>query len=266
MHKIIKVMNKKFFFLLFFNISLSCLLTFVGCSTSGEEPSAKQAIKAMKKATQYFRKDVATNGGYLWRYKTDFTLRQGEEVASPTTIWVQPPGTPSIGMAFLEAYKVTGDTMFLNVAISTARALAWGQLASGGWDYRIDFDPAEGKKWYYRRDIESGDTIPNRRRNRSSLDDDNTQSALQFLMQLIKSLISRILKFTIQLFMDWMHLLKFNTLTVHGLSHSLLLPIQQNIRLKKHNTRKPGRVNIRGYPMEIIIPSMITPWPMILKP
>ena len=51
-------------------------------------------------------------------------------------IWVQPPGTPAVGMAYLDAYDVSGDTLYLNGAIDAARALAWGQLGSGGWDYR----------------------------------------------------------------------------------------------------------------------------------
>ncbi len=146
------------------------------------------ALEAMDKAVRYFRTQVATNGGYLWQYKSDFSLREGERTASATTIWVQPPGTPSVGMALLEAYEARGDTLFLNGAVAAARALVWGQLASGGWDYRIDFDPQESKKWHYRRDVEAGDVETGQRRNRTTLDDDNTQSALRLLMRVDKSL------------------------------------------------------------------------------
>ena len=148
----------------------------------------QSALEAMVKAGRYFRSHVATGGGYLWTYKTDFSMREGEGTASPTTIWVQPPGTPSVGMAFLKAYGATGDTLFLNGAIDAAGALVWGQLASGGWDYRIDFDPEASKKWHYRRDVEKGDGETGQRRNRTTLDDDNTQSALQLLMRVDKSL------------------------------------------------------------------------------
>ena len=78
-------MNKKIFALLFYSIYLSWILLSSGCSSSADEPSTKQAIKVMKKATRYFRDKVAENGGYLWRYKTDFTMRQGEEVAARIT-------------------------------------------------------------------------------------------------------------------------------------------------------------------------------------
>jgi len=158
----------------------------LGTNTHANE--SQTAIQTMVKATHYFRTHVATNGGYLWKYKTDFTIREGEGTASSTTIWVQPPGTPSVGMAFLEAYEATSDTLFLNSAVDAARALEWGQLASGGWDYRINFDPEQSKRWHYRRDVENGDTDTDNRRNRSTLDDNNTQSALQLLMRVDKAL------------------------------------------------------------------------------
>ena len=153
-----------------------------------DETTQKSALDAMTKATHYFRTHVSTEGGYLWNYKTDFTMREGEVSTSPTTIWVQPPGTPSVGMAYIRAYEATQDTLFLNGAINAARALSWGQLASGGWDYRIDFDPKNSKRWHYRRDIEKGDTDNNNRRNRTTLDDNNTQSALYLLMRVDQAL------------------------------------------------------------------------------
>ena len=153
-----------------------------------KDPLTQSVIVTMQKAAHYFRNEVATNGGYLFNYKTDFSMREGEEIASPTMIWVQPPGTPAVGLAFLEAYNVTGDTLFLNGAISAAHALVWGQLASGGWDYRIDFDPVLSKRWHYRRDVEKGDMVSNNRRNQSTLDDNTTQCALQLLMKVDKTL------------------------------------------------------------------------------
>jgi len=165
------------------------LLTGLLCTPlQADETHRQSALDAMKKATRYFRTHVAAEGGYLWNYKTDFSIREGEGSASPSTIWIQPPGTPSVGMAYLEAYEATNDTLFLNGAIHAARALAWGQLASGGWDYRIDFDPENSKRWHYRRDTEKGDMHSDNRRNRTTLDDNNTQSALQLLMRVDKAL------------------------------------------------------------------------------
>ena len=162
------------------------LLLMVSAPLGADESLHRSAIDAMVMATRYFRTDVATHGGYLWRYKTDFSMREGEGSASPSTIWVQPPGTPAVGMAFLEAYEATGDTLFLNGAVEAARALVWGQLASGGWDYRIDFDAEGSKRWHFRRDVDRGDVDTGNRRNRTTLDDNNTQSALQLLMRVDK--------------------------------------------------------------------------------
>jgi len=165
-----------------------CLVLLVAQPARANEALVPSAIRAMEKAARFFRTEVATNGGYLWHYKSDFSLREGEVNASATTVWVQPPGTPSVGMAFLEAYEATGDTLFLNGAVEAARALCRGQLASGGWDYRIDFDPEQSARWHYRRDVEAGDADTGNRRNHTTLDDNNTQSALLLLMRVDKAL------------------------------------------------------------------------------
>lgn len=166
----------------------SLLPLLCGVPLQGDEALQRNAVETMVKAASYFRGQVATNGGYLWLYESDLSRREGEGIASPTTIWVQPPGTPAVGMAFLRAWEATGDTLFLDGAVESARALAWGQLASGGWDYRIDFDPEASGQWHYRRDVEQGDRATGDRRNRSTLDDDNTQSALRLLMQVDRQL------------------------------------------------------------------------------
>jgi PelA/Pel-15E family pectate lyase len=181
-------MKKRYVTILLTGIINYCFITAEADPPSRNELTEREVITTMQKAAIFFRNTVSTRGGYLFAYKSDFTLRQGEEAASPSTIWVQPPGTPAVGMAFLKAYTATGDTLFLNGAINAARALVWGQLATGGWDYRIDFDPVESQKWHYRRDFEKGDTIAGKRRNQSTLDDRTTQSALQLLMNIDKTL------------------------------------------------------------------------------
>jgi hypothetical protein len=104
-------------------------------------------------------------------------------VASETQIWVQPPGTPSVGMAFLKAYRATGDEYYLDAAKEAASALVRGQLRSGGWAYSIEFDPEKRRDLQYRVDPERPEAY-----NVSTLDDDNTQSALRFLMEIDKVL------------------------------------------------------------------------------
>ena len=90
---------------------------------------------------------------------------------------MQPPGTPSVGLAFLDVYKKTGDPYYLEAAIETANALVKGQLQSGGWTYHIEFDPDKRKGCAYRSD---GRTEAH---NVTTLDDDTTQAALRCLIR-----------------------------------------------------------------------------------
>lgn len=157
-------------------------LAVAGLSGRAAEPLATEARATIEKATAYMR-SIATEGGYLWRYSPDLKERAGEEKATATQIWVQPPGTPSMGMTFLRAYEVTQDGRYLDAAKAAADALAVGQLESGGWDYLVDFDPAQSVRWYRRSDagkISAAEAA--KRRNFSTFDDDNTQSALRLLL------------------------------------------------------------------------------------
>jgi len=132
----------------------------------------QQAREAILRAAKFYR-SISTQGGYLWRYSLDLKTRAGEGPATQTQVWVQPPGTPAVGQGFLRAYRLTGEPLLLEGAIAAARALASGQLDPGGWDYRIEFDPALREKW--------------RARSLSTYDDDTTQSALRLLMDVYKT-------------------------------------------------------------------------------
>ncbi len=142
----------------------------------------QQAALGLRRAAEFFRTKVAAEGGYVWRYSADLKTREGEGKAGPTTAWVQPPGTPSVGMAYLQAHDATGDRYYLDAARDTALALVRGQLQSGGWDYRIEFGAAARKKYAYRTDGRMKGV------NVTTLDDDNTQAALRFLMRVDKAL------------------------------------------------------------------------------
>ncbi len=142
----------------------------------------RQARAAVERATAYMR-SISAEGGYLWRYSPDLKERAGENPATPTQIWVQPPGTPAMGMAFLRLHEVTGDPRYLDAAKAAADALAVGQLESGGWDYVIDFDPRMSERWYRRTDIgKVPAAAAARRRNTSTYDDNTTQSAIRLLV------------------------------------------------------------------------------------
>lgn len=161
---------------------LSCLAPLRAISPAEAQTAADRAI-------DYFRTNCAMRGGALWWYTTDLKLQAGEGSMVPkSVVWVQHPGTPAVGDTYLQLFDATGDRKYLDYAAEAGEALAWGQLASGGWDYRIDFDPENNKRWHYRRDVDAGDTDTGKRSNTSTLDDDNTQSALRFLIELDKRL------------------------------------------------------------------------------
>lgn len=163
-------------------VILAVLLVAPAACGQEQAPSRVEAVGALKRAVTYFHDKVSTQGGYLWSYSADLSSRRGEGHATETQVWVQPPGTPSVGMACLRAWERTGDFYYLDVARDAAHALASGQLASGGWGYRIDFDPAKASNWHYRRDALAGQQDNDTRFNLTTFDDDTSQAALRLLM------------------------------------------------------------------------------------
>ncbi len=143
-----------------------------------ENDLEKQARIAMDKAAAFYHSEVATHGGYVYFYSPDLNVRWGEGSASKDQIWVQPPGTPTVGLAFLRAYEATGDRQqFLIPAVEAAEALVYGQMKSGGWTNCVDFDPRGTRVAMYRNGKGRG-------RNISSLDDGQSQSAILLLIHI----------------------------------------------------------------------------------
>lgn len=128
----------------------------------------------MWKAAGYYRDELAVRGGYVYHYSLDNGRRLGEGLATETQVWVQPPGTPTVGLAFLEAWEATGEKAYLASATDAALALVHGQLKSGGWTNCIDFDPRGSRVADYRNGRGRG-------KNNSSLDDGQTSSAILLL-------------------------------------------------------------------------------------
>lgn len=144
-----------------------------------------QVRAAMDRGVAFFHQQVAAHGGYVYLYSADLKKQEGEGKTTRETVWVQPPGTPSVGEAFVRAYIRTGDAACLAAAKDAADCLLQGQYRSGGWNASVEFDPAARAKEAYRADRPAP---RKRQRNISSLDDDKTQSALRFLMQLDRAL------------------------------------------------------------------------------
>jgi hypothetical protein len=147
---------------------------------SADSALREQALLTMHKAATFFCNEVASHGGYVYYYSVDLKQRWGEGKAARDQTWVQPPGTPTVGMAYLKAFEATGDRFYIDAARKAAEALVYGQLQSGGWTNSIDFNP-RGRVALYRNGKGRG-------KNNSSLDDGQTQSAIQLLVRVDKAL------------------------------------------------------------------------------
>jgi hypothetical protein len=181
---------------------LVCIFQTASLAVSAE-PTPDQVRGTLRRATTFFHKQLAIHGGYVYAVSGDLALREAEGVTSDTTIWVQPPGTPAVGQAFLAAFAATEDPVHLRAAQAAGQALVAGQLHSGGWNYRIEFGQVPRQQFNYRFDLESN-ALPNPVRkaerraplgwdewkvrkyagNQTTLDDDTTQSAVRFLVRL----------------------------------------------------------------------------------
>lgn len=151
-----------------------------GARVCAQDSLAAQAREALIRASLYWSGTVASHGGYVWEYSTDLTTRRrGESGDLPTsTNWVQ-AGTPAVGSALLQCYAATGDQRLQAAALAAGHCLVYGQLESGGWDYRIEHDPTRVKHRYHHVG-EAGRALA----NTTTFDDDNTQSATRFLIEL----------------------------------------------------------------------------------
>lgn len=141
----------------------------------GSAPTIAEIENVMRRAAQFYHGEVAVGGGYVYYYAPDVSWRHGEGIASATQVWVQPPGTPTVAIAYAIAYEATGDDRYLRFARDAAKALLYGRLASGGWSNAIDVQPMlDGQRF-------EGGNRP--RDSHSSLDDDQTTAAIEALMR-----------------------------------------------------------------------------------
>ncbi|MBM4156556.1 MAG: hypothetical protein FJ221_16235 [Lentisphaerae bacterium] len=166
-----------------FGRSLAALLMAASLAAA-DDALPEQAAKTLRRAVDFYSQHVASHGGYVYRYSADLAKREGEGKTGPDTVWVQPPGTPSVGMAYLDAYEHTAEPCLLAAAKVAGECLVQGQLRSGAWTAHIDFAPELRKKSAYRVD-----PPPKKRAfNWSTFDDDKSQSAIRFLSRLDRAL------------------------------------------------------------------------------
>jgi len=163
-------------------VALGCFLlrtSGAGAAVGGRSALREDVQAAILRAATFYRTKVASHGGYVYYYSLDRQQRWGEGVASADQIWVQSPGTPTVGLAYLKAHEATGDRFYLDAATDAAEALIYGQLESGAWTNSIDFSPRGKQVARYRNGKGGG----RRSRNFSTLDDGISQGALRLLMR-----------------------------------------------------------------------------------
>lgn len=145
-----------------------------------------QALSTMKKATTFMVDKVSYQGGYVWSYLPDFSRRWGEMEAYPTMIWVQPPGTATVGHVLLDAYHATGDDYYYEAARKAADALIKIQHKAGGWNYMGDLAGVKSLKKWFDTVGKNGWRLEEFQHyyGNATFDDAGTSEASQFLLRL----------------------------------------------------------------------------------
>ena len=163
------------------------LLLLATVATAKPKPTLDDEVRAkMRAATEFMMEKVSYNGGFVWNYLPDFSRQWGEMEAKRTMVWVQPPGTPSMGHLLLDAYHATGDEYYYQQAERVAGALIWGQLECGGWNYVFDFAGENSLKEWYSTVGKAGWRLEEFQHyyGNATFDDGGTMEAANFLLRM----------------------------------------------------------------------------------
>jgi PelA/Pel-15E family pectate lyase len=155
-------------------------------TTGGAADVQSDIARTMKRATSFMREACAVNGGYVWAYSADRSSRWGEMEAYPSMIWIQPPGTATVGHLFLDVYHATGDEYYYDAAREVAQSLVAAQHPSGGWNYLHDFAGEESIRRWYDTIGKNGWRLEEFHHyyGNATFDDAGTSEASQFLLRL----------------------------------------------------------------------------------
>ena len=130
-------------------LASGCASVFEPASDTGNNEQRRATLDAMKRATRFMRERASYRGGYVWSYAPDFSRRWGEMEAYPTMIWIQPPGTATVGHLYLDCFHATRDEFYYQAAMDVADGLIAAQHPAGGWNYLYDFAGEEStRRWY----------------------------------------------------------------------------------------------------------------------
>ena len=161
------------------------ILLYANFLSAQKNKLVNEAEQTMLHATKFMVEKASTNGGYVWYYMPDFSRRWGEMEAYNTMIWLQHPGTISMGHLFLDAYHATGDDYYYQAAQKAAEAVIWGQSYEGGWNYVVDFAGDRSLKQWYNTIGKNGWRLEEFQHyyGNSTFDDDITSDAARFLLR-----------------------------------------------------------------------------------
>lgn len=164
----------------------AALLLVTGIAAPAAAQTRSEIERTMRRATEFMVEDLATNGGYVWAYLPDKSRRWGEIEARPSMVWVQPPGTATMGHLYLDAYHATGDDYYYRAAEQVAGALILGQHRSGGWNYFIDFAGEEATKDWYETIGKNAWRMEEFQHysDNATFDDAGTSESMQFLLRI----------------------------------------------------------------------------------
>jgi hypothetical protein len=184
--------------------SITFLGLFMIFSASAQSP--EQVQQTMLKATRFMVEKVSNRGGYVWYYMPDFSRQWGEMEAYPTMIWVQSPGTVTMGNTFLDAWELTGNEYYYNAAEKAANALIWGQSAEGGWNYMIDFAGDRSMKKWYETIGKNGWRLEEFQHyyGNSTFDDGVTSGSARFLLRIYLEKLDPVYKPALEKAIDFM--------------------------------------------------------------
>lgn len=148
--------------------------------------SRSETLRAMKRAARFMRERVAYRGGYVWSYLPDFSRRWGEMEAYPSMIWIQPPGTATVGHLYLDCFHATRDEFYYQAAMDVADGLVAAQHPAGGWNYLHDFAGEESARRWYDTIGKNGWRLEEFHHyyGNATFDDAGTSEASQFLLRL----------------------------------------------------------------------------------
>ena len=152
----------------------------------GTTPDRPALLAAMKRATVFMVDRVSHEGGYVWTYLPDLSRRWGEMEARASMVWIQPPGTATMGHLFLDAYHATSDEYYYEAAKKVAAALIKAQHPSGGWNYMADFAGDKSLRDWYATIGRNGWRLEEFQKHSDSatFDDAGTAESSKFLLRL----------------------------------------------------------------------------------